>query len=75
MNILIMRAFVKLRELLATHKDLAQRVEKLEATQKDHAALLGIVIKDTQNLAENVKQEFRKLRAPRPATTAHKLHY
>lgn len=29
-NIAIMRAFVKLREMLATHKDLAQKLEALE---------------------------------------------
>jgi hypothetical protein len=29
MNILIIRAFVKLRELLATNKDLAARLDKL----------------------------------------------
>ena len=29
-NIAIMRAFVRLRELLATHKDLAQRLDELE---------------------------------------------
>jgi len=31
MNILIVRAFVQIRELLATNKDLATRIEKLEA--------------------------------------------
>jgi hypothetical protein len=30
MNIAIMRAFVRLRELMAAHKDIAARVEKLE---------------------------------------------
>ena len=29
-NIAIMRAFVKLREMLATHKDLAHRLDELE---------------------------------------------
>jgi ORF6N domain len=29
-NIAIMRAFVRLRELMATHKDLAQKIEELE---------------------------------------------
>jgi hypothetical protein len=29
-NIAIMRAFVKLREMLATHKDLARKLEQLE---------------------------------------------
>ena len=29
-NIAIMRAFVRLREILATHKELAQKLEELE---------------------------------------------
>jgi ORF6N domain len=65
MNILIMRAFVKLRELLATHKDLARKIEKLEATQEDHAVMLALVVKDIQTLATTVKKEFRKLKEPR----------
>ena len=35
MNIFIMRAFVKLRELLATHKDLAEKIHILEKEQKE----------------------------------------
>jgi len=35
MNIFIMRAFVKLRELLATHKDLAEKIHALEREQKE----------------------------------------
>ena len=65
MNILIMRAFVKLRELLATHKDLARKIDMLEATQKDHAALFGVVIDDIQSLASNVSKEFKRLKSPR----------
>jgi phage regulator Rha-like protein len=38
MNILIIRAFVKLREMLATHKDLAARMEKLETTRNPSAS-------------------------------------
>ena len=37
-NIEIMRAFVRLRELVATHKDLAR---KLEALEKDTTPSLG----------------------------------
>ena len=65
MNILIMRAFVKLREVLASHKALARKIEKLEATQEDHAAVLSIVIKDIQALGKHVVNEFRKLKSPR----------
>ena len=37
MNILIMRAFVKLREQLALHEELALRMDKVEMIQDDHA--------------------------------------
>ena len=33
MNILIIRAFIKLREILSTHKDLARKMEQLERKQ------------------------------------------
>jgi phage regulator Rha-like protein len=64
MNILIIRAFVKLRELLATHKELADRIEKLEAGQRDHAIAISLVAQDVENLASSVKREFRKLKSP-----------
>jgi ORF6N domain len=64
MNILIIRAFVKLREVLASHKDLARKIEQLEARQKDHEGLFTIVIKDIQTLATDVKKQFTKLKAP-----------
>ena len=64
-SIAIMRAFVKMRELLATHRDLADKIEKLETTQKDHAVMLALVVKDIETLAKSVKKEFKKLRAPR----------
>jgi ORF6N domain len=38
MNIAIMRAFVRMRELMATHKDIAARVERLERGQERAAA-------------------------------------
>jgi hypothetical protein len=58
MSILIVRAFVQIRELLATNKDLAARVEKLESGQKEHSSIIGI-------LAEEI-DELRRL--PVPAT-------
>lgn len=38
LNILIIRAFVRLREYLATHKDLARKLEDVERTQQEHSA-------------------------------------
>ncbi len=36
MSIFVMRAFVRLRELLGTHKDLARKLEELEKHVHDH---------------------------------------
>jgi phage regulator Rha-like protein len=60
MNILIIRAFVKLRELLATNKALAARIEKLEAGQRDHAIAIRLVAKDVQNLAQKLRRPRQK---------------
>jgi hypothetical protein len=49
-NILIMRAFIKVRELLAHNKDLAARVEKLEANQKDHRSIIAILAAEIDEL-------------------------
>lgn len=50
MNILIVRAFIKLRDMVATHKDLAARMEKLEATQKQHASVITVVVDEIKKL-------------------------
>ncbi len=48
-NIAIMRAFVKLRELLATHKDLAL---KLDALEKKYDAQFQVVFEAIRKLME-----------------------
>ena len=65
MSIFIVRAFVRLREVLATNKALAQRIEQISATVKDHAALFDIVIQDIQKLDTKFTKEIRRLEAPR----------
>jgi hypothetical protein len=50
MNILIIRAFVKIRELLATNKDLADRVAKLETSQNKHASIIGVLAEQIHKL-------------------------
>ncbi|MBC8526318.1 MAG: ORF6N domain-containing protein [Candidatus Cloacimonetes bacterium] len=49
-NILIMRAFVKIREYLATNKDLAQRIKILENEVGKHGAALTQIIKSVNRL-------------------------
>lgn len=50
MNIMIVRAFIKLRELAGAHKDLAARVEKLESSQERHASVINILAKEIDTL-------------------------
>jgi hypothetical protein len=56
-SIAIMRAFVRLRRILATHKDLAARMEKLEAAQEEHGSILAVLIDEIEEL---------KVPSPRP---------
>ncbi len=65
MSIVIVRAFVRMRELLATHKDLAQKIEKLEVGQKHQASVIAVVATEVSNLAKHINKEFKKLREPR----------
>jgi ORF6N domain len=60
MNIIIMRAFVRMRELLTTHKDLAEKIEKLERTQKQHGSILVAVVQDIQKLKTPPPQPPRR---------------
>jgi hypothetical protein len=50
MNILIIRAFVQIRELLASNRELADRIEKLEAGQKEHTSIIGILAEEIDEL-------------------------
>jgi len=58
MSVLIIRAFVRMREFLAAHKDLALRIERLEDVQIRHNSVITI-------LAEEIS-ELKKLPPPPP---------
>ena len=50
MNIAIVRAFIQLRELLATNKELAVRMEQLEATVDQHASVINTIAEEINNM-------------------------
>lgn len=52
MSIVVVRTFIKLREILATNKDLAVRIEKLEDEQRKHASVIGILAKEIDKMKE-----------------------
>ena len=54
-NILIIKVFVKLREILATHKELAQRLQELEVKIEKHDDAISAIF-----------EAIRQLMAPPP---------
>lgn len=52
LNILIVRAFVRLRDYLATNKDLARKLEDVERTQHEHSAHIQQLCDCIQRLLE-----------------------
>jgi hypothetical protein len=52
LNTLIIRAFVRLREYLATHKDFARKLEDIERTQHEHSAHIEQIYGYIQRLLE-----------------------
>ena len=63
MNIVIMRAFVKLRQLLATNKELASKMEQLELTQKEQGVVLALLIGDVKSLDKKIMKKLKGLKA------------
>jgi len=60
-NILIIRAFVKLRQLLATHKDLARKIEDLERQQNEHGQQLTAVYSVVKQLIDSPSKPKRRI--------------
>lgn len=63
-NVAIMRAFVKLREVMATHKELAQKIEALERKYKHHDDEIRVVF-----------EAIKKLLEPRPAPGKRRIGF
>jgi len=63
MNITIIRAFVKLRQMLAGNKELAHRLEAVERDLKAHARAIAVVY-----------DEVKKLQAP-PSTPKRRIGF
>ena len=59
-NIAIMRAFVRLREYLATHKDLARKLEDVERTQNEHSGHIQQIYGYIEQLLEPVAEPSKR---------------
>lgn len=59
MSILVVRAFIKLREMLQSHKDILQEIEKMKREQKKHGDKISAII-DVINKFMTPKSEPKK---------------
>jgi hypothetical protein len=50
MNILIIRAFIRMREVLASHRELALRLQQVEQTQDQHASVITVLVDEINDL-------------------------
>jgi phage regulator Rha-like protein len=60
-NILIMRAFTKLKEILLTHKDLAIKLEALERKYANHDKKIQDIFEAIRRLTQPPDEEKRKI--------------
>ena len=58
---LMMRAFVILREMLATHKDLARKLETVEKQYRTHVIQIRAVFDAIRNLIEHPVPPRRRI--------------
>ena len=61
MNIVIIRAFVKLREVVASHKELARKVGRLDATQKRQGSIILAVVEEIKRLQQGPPVTKRRI--------------
>src|SRR5262249_16016843 len=61
-NLLIIRAFVRMRELIATNKDIAARVEKLERGHERVSSIIEVLVEDI----DRVGRKLETTKAPAP---------
>ena len=60
-NIVIMRAFVKLREILSTHKELAHKLAELERKIEKHDKDIGLIFEAIRQLMEPPPEKPKRL--------------
>jgi hypothetical protein len=72
MSILVVDAFVRMRELIASNKDIAARMEKLERGHDRTASVIEVLVEDIDRLAREV-QGIKAL--PRPLATKRRIGF
>ena len=55
MSIMVVEAFVRLREMIAANKDVADRIEKLERSHERTASVIEVLVEEIDGLARELK--------------------
>jgi phage regulator Rha-like protein len=72
MSILVVSAFVRMRELIASNKDIAARMEKLERGHDRAESVIEVLVEDIDRLA----REVHGIKAlPRPLATKRRIGF
>jgi hypothetical protein len=61
MNMLIMRTFVRLREMIAANKDLAARIEKLESGHRQISSIIEVLVDEIDHMKALPQSPGRKI--------------
>jgi len=61
MNILIIRAFITLREMRATHTDLSRKIDEFDRKQQEHGEQLAAVCSIVNDLIETPETPKRRI--------------
>jgi hypothetical protein len=61
MNIQIIRAFIRIREITAHHKDLADRVNKLEVAQQRHVSVIRMLAEEIDQMKKPAATAKRRI--------------
>jgi hypothetical protein len=55
-SLMVVNAFIRMRELMASNKDIAARVEKLERSHSRTASVIEVLVEDIDRLGQEVKR-------------------
>jgi hypothetical protein len=61
MNIVIIRAFIRLREILASNRDLAHRLDQVEDRLGQHGSAIRVVVEEIQKLKQPTTPPGRRI--------------
>jgi hypothetical protein len=54
-SIMVVQAFIRLREMIAANKDLAASIEKIETSQRQTGSIIDVIMDEIDGIAHEIK--------------------